>query len=103
MAHKNLTNGSAQTSMSVTGSIIKSMALVFNTTRMATSMKAAGRLIKDTAKEHIGLLILKTNLEDSTLVTGTQTKNKAEAQCFTNQETDMTVCGWITIHTDKEE
>lgn len=61
MVHKNLTNGLAQTSMLVTGLIIKSMALVFNTTRMATNMKVAGRLIKDTAREHIGSLILKTS------------------------------------------
>ena len=103
MVPKKLTNGLGPTSMSVIGLIIKSMDSVFSITQMAISMKVDGKLIKDMVRAHIGWLILKINSEESTLEIGTQTKNKAGAQCFTNQETDMMACGWTIIHMVKEE
>ena len=103
MVPKKLTNGLGPINMSVIGLIIKSMDSVFSITQMVISMKVDGKLIKDMVRAHIGWLILKINSEESTLEIGTQTKNKAEAQCFTNQETDMMACGWTIIRMVKEE
>ncbi len=85
------------------GSIIKNTVLEFNTTQMEINMKEDGKIIKDMARAHTGLLTPKINLGDSTQVIGSLIKNKEEAPCSTSLETDMTVCGWITFLMEREE
>ncbi len=101
--HKNQINGLAPISMLEIGSIIKNTVSEFNTTQMEINMKEDGRIIKDTAKAHIGLLTPKINLGDSTQAIGSLIKNKEEAPCSISLETDMMGCGWITFLMEREE
>ncbi len=103
MDHKNLINGLVLISMLVIGLIIKNMDLVFSIILMAINIKEDGKLIKDMDKVLIGLLTLKINWEDSTLVIGNLIKNKEEVLCSINLVTDMMVCGWIIYLMVKEE
>ncbi len=61
MAQKKVINGLDRISMLGIGWIIKNMDLVFNTIQMAINTKVDGNKIKDMAKVHFGLQILKIN------------------------------------------
>ena len=73
MDPKNLTNGPAHKSMSVTGTTTKKMASEYNTMKMATNTREAGRIIKGMDRELSGFATPKTNSGESTPETGKMT------------------------------
>ena len=89
--------------MRVNISLTKNMDLEYNITLTEISTMVDGKIIKDTARVHIGQLTPKTNLEDNTQGIGTQIKNKEEVPCSTNLAIGMMECGWIIFLMEKAE
>jgi hypothetical protein len=103
MAQKKVINGLDRISMLGIGWIIKNMDLVFNTIQMAINTKVDGNKIKDMAKVHFGLQILKINWEENIQEIGKVTQSKAEELCSIKMVIDTMVCGWTVYHMVKEE
>src|SRR3990167_2459255 len=81
-------SGQRATSIQGRGKTTRNMVSASRCTKTDRSMKEAGKTINDTDKEHCGSLMRPKTSADDTLVTGSTTKRKVEAQCSSGTRTD---------------
>lgn len=102
MVLRNRTSGSVRTSTWANGKITKNTGSASSTSRMETSMRAAGVITSVMARVLSGSPIPRTNSEESILEIGKMTRKKVEEQCSSKREIVMMGCGWTASLMDRE-